>query len=417
MSKSSTSRAVMQVEPRVLHIGVDLGLEKNAVVVIDERAQGVDRFSFSQDRSGYDYFLQRVEMLRQKQQASSLAVAMEPTNYFWKLLARELEGKEIPYHLVNAYTVKKHREGDQLDRSKDDRRDAGQIAELSRTGHYTKTRLQQGAYEDLRQYAALYDQTNRSIRRERQLLWVLVGQVFPELFQAFCSLEGETCQALLRTCASAAAIRQVTVDALVSQVRSAYPGKKLGVKKLRQIHELSATSIGVTEGISAIQAAIQAHLNFLQVLLQQADYLTRAMSNCLGRLPEAPYLRSILGEVSTAMLLAEVGDPARYQTAAQWVKLAGIQPAPNTSGKKQRSRTPMSRQGRSRLRTLLYFACLRLIQHDHHFAQLYTHLQRRQTNPLTKMQAIGVLMNKLLHILWALIHNHSFYNPSFSPPA
>jgi len=35
---------------------------------------------------------------------------------------------------VNAYTVKKHREGDQLDRSKDDRRDAGQIAELSRNG-------------------------------------------------------------------------------------------------------------------------------------------------------------------------------------------------------------------------------------------------------------------------------------------
>ncbi len=74
------------------------------------------------------------------------------SNYFWKLLARELEEKKITYHLVNAYTVKKHREGDQLDRSKDDRRDAGQIAELSRNGHYTQTRLQKGAYEELRQY-------------------------------------------------------------------------------------------------------------------------------------------------------------------------------------------------------------------------------------------------------------------------
>jgi len=193
------------------------------------------------------------------------------------------------------------------------------------------TRLQQGAYEDLRQYAALYDQTNRSIRRERQLLWVLVGQVFPELFQAFCSLEGETFQALLRTCASAAAIRQVTVDALVSQVRSAYPGKKLGVKKLRQIHELSATSIGVTEGISAIHVAIQAHLNFLQVLLQQADYLTRAMSNCLGRLPEAPYLRSILGEVSTAMLLAEVGDPLHSGSSWRESNPLPIPPARNNA--------------------------------------------------------------------------------------
>jgi hypothetical protein len=39
--------------------------------------------------------------------------------------------------------------------------------------------------------------------------------------------------------------------------------------------------------------------------------------------------------------LAEVGDPKRYQAAAQWFKLAGIQPAPNTSSKKQRSQTPL----------------------------------------------------------------------------
>ena len=73
----------------------------------------------------------------------------------------------------------------------------------------------------------------------------------------------------------------------------------------------------------------------------------------------------------------------------------------------------MSHQGRARLRTMLYYTCLRLVHQDEYFAQLYAHLQRRQNNPLTKMQALGVLMNKLLHILWALIHNQTLYNPSF----
>jgi transposase len=73
----------------------------------------------------------------------------------------------------------------------------------------------------------------------------------------------------------------------------------------------------------------------------------------------------------------------------------------------------MSHQGRPRLRTLLYFTCLRMVQYDTHFTQLYAYLQRRSDNPLTKMQALGVLMNKLLHIWWALIHNQTFYNPSF----
>jgi transposase len=416
MSKSNIARQLAQVQPGTLHAGVDLALEKNVVVVINQKAERMDHFSFPQDGGGYDYFLRRLEGLCQKYQASGMAVAMEPSNYFWKLLARELEEKKVPYHLVNAYTVKKHREGDQLDRSKDDRRDAGQIAELSRNGNYTETRLQKGAYEDLRQYATLHDQIVQGIRRERQVLWGLVGQVFPELSRVFKNPVGETSQALLTTCAAAATIRQLSVEDFIVQVRVAYSGKKLLVSKLRRVHQLAGISIGVTEGLGAIQLAIQVHFVELQTFQKQLNRVTAAMAACLATLPETPYLLSVksLQVVSAAIFLAEVGDPKRYRAAAQWVKLAGIQPAPNSSGKKQHSQTPMSHQGRARLRTMLYFTCLRLIRVDDHFAQIYAHLQRRQNNPLTKMQALGVLMNKLLHILWALIHNQTFYNPSFS---
>ena len=106
MSKSNISKRLAQVQPGILHVGVDLALEKNVVVVINEKTERLDQFSFSQDRSGYAYFLHRVEGLRQKHQALEVVVAMEPTNYFWKLLAKELEENKIAYHLVNAYTIK-----------------------------------------------------------------------------------------------------------------------------------------------------------------------------------------------------------------------------------------------------------------------------------------------------------------------
>jgi transposase len=383
--------------------------------VVNEKAQRLDHFSFPQNRGGYDYFLRRLESLRHKHQAANVVVAMEPTNYFWKLLARELEEKQQTYCLVNAYTVKKHREGDQLDRSKDDQRDARQIAELSRNGRTTQTQLQKGAYEDLRQYATLYHQLIQSIRREKTILWGLVGQVFPEVVQAFKGLDGETYRALMITCASAAAIRQLSMEAFLAQVRAAYSGKRLYTSKLKRVYQLANSSIGVTEGIQAIQLAIQVHLTQLQIFETQLEQVTGAMTARLFSLPEALYLLSCpcLKPTSAALFLAEVGDPQRYQKAAQWVKLAGIQPTSNSSGRKQRSRTPMSHQGRPHLRTLLYFTCLRMVQHDTRFAQLYADLQRRKDNPLTKMQALGVLMNKLLHIWWALIHNQTFYNPSF----
>lgn len=419
MSQSNIDRPFTQDPSGTLYAGVDLALEKNVVVVVNEKAQRLDHFSFPQDRGGYDYFLRRLESLRQKHQAANVVVAMEPTNYFWKLLARELEEKQQTYRLVNAYTVKKHREGDQLDRSKDDRRDAGQIAELSRNGKTTQTQLQKGAYEDLRQYATLYHQLMQSIRREKTILWGLVGQVFPEMVRAFKDLEGETYQALLMSCAAAADIRQLSMEAFLAQVRAAYSGKRLCISKLKRVYQLANSSIGVTEGIQSIQLAIQVHLIQLQVFETQLEQVTSALAACLVSLPEAPYLLSCpcLKATSAALFLAEVGDPQRYQKAAQWVKLAGIQPVPNSSGRKQRSRTPMSHQGRPRLRTLLYFSCLRMIQYDTRFAQLYAYLQSRKDNPLTKMQALGVLMNKLLHVWWALIHNQTFYNPSFGQSA
>lgn len=416
MTKFNIAMQFTQVQPDTLHVGVDLALEKNVVIVINDKGQRLDHFSFPQDRGGYDYFLRRLAELRQKHPAPGVVVAMEPSNYFWKLLAKELEEKRMSYQLVNAYTVKKHREGNQLDQSKDDRRDAAQIAELSRGGHYTQTRLQKGVYEELRQYALLHDQLIRAITREKNVVWGLVGQVFPELLQVFKDLTGETCRAFLGSFAAAASLRQLNIDDFVARVRTAFSGKKLCVSKLRQAYRLAATSIGVTEGLQAIQLAIQVHLVELQTFQQQLNRVVSDMTACLASMPESPYLLSMksFSPVSAALFLAEVGDPYRYHSSAQWVKLAGTQPAPNNSGKRQRSKTPMSHHGRSRLRSMLYFTCLRLVQQDDHFAQIYTHLQRRPNNPLTKMQALGVLMNKLLHILWALIHNQTFYNPSFN---
>ncbi len=66
---------------------------------------------------------------------------MEPTNYYWKLMATYLQPEGLPLRLVNPLTVNWHREGDQLDRAKDDWRDALQIADLLCTGKYTETQL------------------------------------------------------------------------------------------------------------------------------------------------------------------------------------------------------------------------------------------------------------------------------------
>jgi len=409
----------MQVKPGALHAGVDLALDENLVVVIDEQARKIGRFRFDQNADGYRYFLHKLAEMRVQTGAPEVVVAMEPTNYFWKLLAHELERQDLPYRLVNSYTVKKHREGDQLDRSKDDPRDAFTIADLSRTGKFTETRLQHGVYADLRQYATLYDQITKSLDREISMLSGLAGQVFPELRSVFKEMDGATIRAILSTCPSAAQIRALSEATFIAQVKTAFSGQRLPGKKVRVAYQRAQTSVGLTEGLQAYQLAIRIHLDHLQRMESEKQEVIQALLACLPAVEVAPYLLSIKGvhPLWVALLLAEIGDPHQYTCAAQLIKLAGTQPTPNTSGRKQRSRTPMSHLGRGRLRYLLYWSCLHLIQVNSDFRRRYEQLQTRPKDPLTKMQALGVLMNKLLKVSWALMSHKTFYDPALAPSA
>lgn len=412
--KPSLSEKLARFKPGVLYVGVDLGLDSNAAKVRDEGAKLLGSFSFPHSRDGYDFFFRRVQALVDRHQANGFVVGMEPTNYFWTLFATELERRRVDYYLINPYTVRKHREGDQLDRSRDDPRDASQVSDLLREGKYTETRLLHGGYAELRQYATVHDRLTRDIGRHKTLVRNIVGQLFPELSRVFKDLTCRTAVAMLKTQAAAVRIKEMTLDDFVSAVQANSSRKRLAGSKLRRAYKLAATSVGVRDGVEALQLALRLHLQTVETLQVQEQEVRQAMLKAFEAVPEARYARSLsgLGPLTCAKILAEIGDPSHYKHGHQLIKLAGTQPTPDRSGRKKRSETPFSHKGRARLRTVLYFACLRLIQCDDAFARLYQHYQQRDNNPLTKMQALGVLMNKVLLVLWSLMRHKRDYDPA-----
>jgi len=409
------ARRLARIEPGTLFAGVDLALDNNVAVIIDGQAHRLDRFRFPNDADGYDYHYRRLGTIQEREGAPAVLVGMEPTNYFWKLLASDLERRAVPYRMVNPFTVKKHREGDQLSRSKDDSRDAFMIADLLRTGKFTETQLLQGQYAVLREYVVLRDRLKGDIRRQKTLIRTIAGQLFPELAQEFKDFFGLTSLALLRHHAVPDVIRDMSQSALITAVRQDFTGERLPVSKLRRAHALAKRSVGVQHCAEALQEGLRTHLDALELLQEQVKNVEELLLAVFFGLPEAPYLISVpsLGLVTAAIILAEIGDPSRYSNGNQLIKLAGTQPVPNLSGRKTRSKTPMSKKGRPRLRTALYFATMRMIQEDDNFARAYQRFLMRERNSLTKMQALGALMNKLLRILWALMKHQTFYDPTY----
>ena len=409
------SKRLASIEPGTLFVGVDLSLDDSVAVVLDGCAKQLDRFRFPNDADGYRYFHRRLTTVQDRQEAPAVLVGMEPTNYFWKLMASDLERRQVPYRMVNPYTVKKHREGDQLSRSKNDYRDAFMVGDLLRTGKFTETQLLHDDYAELRQYVVLRDRLKRDVRRQKSLIRNIAGQLFPELSKEFTDFTCLTALAMLRHHAVPSVIRDLSRRAFITAVRADFTGQRLPASKLRRAYALAERSVGVRHGTQALQQALCVHIDTLRLLQQQVEDVEKTLLSVFFGLREAPYLLSVpdLGQITAAIILAEIGNPSRYSNSRQLIKLAGTQPVPNTSGRKNRSKTPMSGKGRPRLRTALFFAVMRLVQSDDNFARIYRRFQERDNNPLTKMQAIGALMNKLLRILWALMKHQTCYDPTY----
>ncbi len=151
----------------------------------------------------------------------------------------------------------------------------------------------------------------------------------------------------------------------------------------------------------------------IQLLDQQARQLHESLLRLFEPLPEVPYLLSIQGLTASEALglVASTGDLQQYHSGSALIKLAGTQPTPNTSGRKTYSRTPFSHQGRSRLRTVLYFTTLRLLTRNEAIQHHYQRLTTRPTHPLPKMQAVGACMNKLLWYVWHVVKRQEYYDP------
>ncbi|UUO01251.1 IS110 family transposase [Mycolicibacterium novocastrense] len=108
-----------------------------------------------------------------------------------------------------------------------------------------------------------------------------------------------------------------------------------------------------------------------------------------------------LSVVGAAAMLAETGDPTRFDSPRALVKHAGLCPRENASGT-FRGRCQISRRGRPRLRLAAWRAVWGALPHNPVMAARYRYLTTRQHNRLTDGQAraaIAAALLRWLHVI------------------
>jgi transposase len=128
------------------------------------------------------------------------------------------------------------------------------------------------------------------------------------------------------------------------------------------------------------------------------------MTDVLDTLQLTSLVASIPGRsvVGAAAILAETGDPARFDSARALVKHAGLCPRANQSGT-YAGVTRISGRGRPALRLAAWRATWGALAHNPVLQARHAHLTGRDHNRLNDTQARTALAAALLRWLWVVV--------------
>ena len=411
--KNSTARKLRQIPEGYLIVGVDPHKKRHAAVAMTGDALVHCKFKVVNSGQGYEELLERARAQMIALGCRGVIFAIETASYFWRNLAYFLEERGVPFRLINPFTLKRRREGRDLNRAKNDFRDAEVAAELLRTGEFSETRLPKGVYAELRAAYNAYRRLVKERARWLNLLQGLLDGLFPEFCQVFKDPAGKTALAVLSLCPVPGAIARMTEEQFVGAIKDGYQRPRLKLTKLRALHHVAQTSIGVRSGTQSVAVELSLLVERLRLNAKQVEKVEELLIGLVEAIEDSHYLLSVRGlsYITVAGLLAELGPMRSYQNAKQLIKMAGTNPTETESAGKRGSHTPMSKKGRPGLRWCIWQAAISLLRHNPDFRSWAKERRERpiHAHPLKAREVIGAVGNRLLRLAYGLVRKQTMY--------
>jgi len=411
--QNTVASKLKQVPEGFLILGVDPHKKRHAAVAITQDFTTQAKFKFDNTREGFEFMLRRTKMEMVNSGCRGVLFAIETGGHYWRNLAYFLDEQGLPYRFINQFTLKRRREGKDLNRRKNDYRDSEVAAQLLCTGEFVESRLPQGVYADLRAAHNAYHRLVKERTRITNLIKGLLDAVFPEFTHVFKDPCALTALSVLSTCIIPRAIARMTEEDFIAIVEAHHQGRRLMRKKLGALHSIAKTSIGIEAGARSVSMEISFLVEKLRLIRQHIRTVEGSLITLVDETEEGKYLLSIRGlnYIAVAGLLAELGCFKYYRSAKQMIKMAGSNPTESESGGKRRSRSPMSKQGRPVLRYCAWTSVIPMLRLNSDFRAWAKNMRERpaHANPLNGREIVGAAINRLLRLSYALVKRQTFY--------
>ena len=398
-----------------LVVGIDVAKEKHHGFFGSAKGETYRRrLIFENNIKGFENLKSHIESIQAARGKQKVVLGLEPTGNYHKALGQWLIEQKFQLVLVTGKAVKENRESLDGRWDKNDTKDSANVADLVAQG---KCQFYENPAPEIIQLRDLLSLRKRLKREEHSLRMRirnnLVCKYFPELDRYWSSCLQENLS-IVRYFLDPTKIAATRFRDFVIRVSRQDRGDRQ-LKRLQKIYEAAADSVGCPVGASVEFEA--------DMLVERLLGVRKRIEETMSRIKEvaeqfASYQKLLtipgFGPYISALVIATIGDPNRFGSYRQVIRLAGLDLSAKRSGKRSdQAVAVISKRGDADLRYGLYQAALVGSYHNKAVRGYYLRLlegRQRERGIRTKMRV--KLASKLLIIAWTMMKKDEAFNPS-----
>ena len=366
-------------------VGIDVAKDKHDCFILSSEGEVLaDVFTIPNNRDGFETLLQRIRSCALP--ADIIKVGLEATGHYSYNILGFLLDCGLPTCVINPLHTNLYRKSLSLRKTKTDRIDARTIAAMLMSDldlkSYTDTAYHNEELKSLTRYR--FDKV-RQRAKLKQSVSRLVNILFPELETLVPTLHMASVYALLSELPSAQQIAAVHLTHLKTLLDNASKGR-YGRDKAVEIREAARRSIGSKMPAKSLE-------------LRHTIQLIRELDKEIDEVEAA--IEEIMGLRMGAMILAEVGDFANFDSPDKILAYAGLSPSTYESGKLSLTGaySHMEKRGSRYLRYAIFNATKYVCIWDPTFA---AYLAKKRAEGKHYNVAISHAAKKLVRVIYAL---------------
>lgn len=391
-------------------VGIDVAKEKSCYCFLSPSGSVYRRtFEISNDGKGLSHIL---TILKQMEETfgSWPTLVIESTGHYSARLVQFFTRNALQVILINpiqSHSIK----NSGIRKTKTDKLDAEELARLPFILNLRPYKPKTPEMANLQTLCrTLHHLSEQKVATLNQLV-SLLDQVWVGFAEIFPNVSSKTSLEFLRNYPSPAALLAAGPEDVMRLIMTnSRRGPAYVEKKYALIRQKAQESQVFATQSAALFICITVYVSNLKHMTEQIGRLHNEIEVLSVQIPDVELLKSIpgLGANLAPVIVAEIGGINRFNKAKQLVVYCGIDPCVRQSGKFTGAHNKVTKRGSPYLRRALYIAASVAIRKAANGTPvnpvLYDYYQEKIKNK-AKKQALGAIMNKLLHIIFSVLKN------------